>query len=63
MMFPKGGILSNLLFLIVINDINKVLQFTYRLLYAENTIIVTGQNLRFISIKIKQMIKGPYING
>ena len=50
----QGRISSTLLFLIMINDLNKVLKFTHGLLYADNTtIIVTGKNLRFTSIKIK----------
>ena len=52
---PQRGILSTLLFLIMINDLNKVLKFTHALLYAgDTTIIVNGQNLRFMSIKINK---------
>ena len=50
---PQRGILSSLLFLIMINGLNKALKFTHALLYADYiTIIVIGQNLRFVSIKI-----------
>ena len=39
----------------MINDLNKALKFAHALLYADDTtIIVTGQNLRFRSIKIKK---------
>ena len=37
----------------MISDLNKACKFTCVLLYADNTtIIVTGQNFRFNSIKI-----------
>ena len=50
---PQGGLLSTLLFLIMINDFKK-LKSSHVLLYAyDTTIMVTGQNLRFMSIKIK----------
>ena len=39
----------------MINDLNKALKFTHTLLYADDTtIIVTGQNLRFMIIKINK---------
>ena len=39
----------------MINYLNKALKFTLALLYADDTtIIVIGQNLRFISIKINK---------
>ena len=34
---PQGGILSTLLFLIMINDLNKALKFAHALLYADDT--------------------------
>ena len=52
---PQGGILSTLLFLNKINDLNKALKFTHALLYTDDTtIIVSGQYLRFLSIKINK---------
>ena len=51
---PQSKILSTLGFLIMINDLNKALKFTHGHLHADDTtIIVTGKNLRFMSIKIK----------
>ena len=39
----------------MINDLNKALKFTCALLCADDiTIIVTGQNLRFMSIKLNR---------
>ena len=39
----------------MIGDLNKALKFTHELLYAnDTTIIVTDQNLRFMSIKINK---------
>ena len=39
----------------MINDLNKVLKFTHGLLYADDTtVIVTGQDLRFMSIKMNE---------
>ena len=44
-----------MLFLTMINDLKKALKFTHALLYAnDTTIIVTGQNFRFMSIKINK---------
>ena len=52
---PQGGILRTLLFLIMINELNKALKFTHALLYADDKIIiVTGQNLRIMGIKINK---------
>ena len=52
---PQGGILSTLLFLIMINNLNKALKFTHGLLYADDTtIVVNCQNLRFMSIKMNK---------
>ena len=39
----------------MINNLNKALKFTHALLYADDTtIIFTGQNLRFMKIKINK---------
>ena len=39
----------------MINDLNKALKITHALLYADDpTIIVTGKNIRFMSIKINK---------
>ena len=52
---PQGGILCTLLFLIMINNLNKALKFMHVLLYADDTTIKgTGQNLRFMSVKINK---------
>ena len=52
------GKLSSVLFLIIISDLNKAWKFTQGLLYADNTtIIVTGQNLRHMNIKISKDLK------
>ena len=49
------GILNTLLFLIIINDLNKALKCTHALLYTDDTtIIYTGQNLSLMSIKINK---------
>ena len=37
---PQGGILSTLLFLNMINELNKPLQFAHPLLYADSTTII-----------------------
>ena len=51
----QGGILSTLLFIIMINDLNKALKFPYPLLYADDAmVIVTGQNLISMSIIINK---------
>ena len=48
------------LFLIITIDLNKVLKFTHAPLYAgDTTIIVTGKNLRFMSIKVNKDLETP----
>ena len=57
-----GGILSTLLFLIMINDLNQALTFIRPLLYTvDTTIIFTGQNSRFMSININKDLEA--LNG
>ena len=55
---PLGGVLSTFFFLIMINDLNKASKFIHALLYAGyTTTVVTGQNLRFMSMKINKVVE------
>ena len=63
MAFP--GRISLLLFLIMVSDLNKLLKFPHALFYTDDTtVMITGQNLRFMCIKINEdleSLKGQWL--